>query len=285
VTLGQALTQALAQGIDRLDASLLLLHVLGRDHDRAWLLAHNDEALAAAAQERYRILCTQRSKGEPLAYLTGEKEFFGLSLQVDSRVLVPRPDTETLVDWALSLSLPERARVIDLGTGSGAIALALKQARPQWQVAGLDLSAGALAVAHANAQRLGLSVNWLAGHWLSGLDGPFDLIVSNPPYIAEGDAHLAALRHEPILALTAGEQGLDALQEVVGQSSTRLAPGGWLLLEHGHEQAQAVRTMLDRAPWTDVQSRTDLAGIERCSGARRAPNLTSGHTAPEENNP
>ncbi len=269
MTLGQALAQAQAQGLDRLDASLLLLHALGRSHDRAWLLAHSDDELPAAAQQRYRALCGQRSDGQPLAYLTGEKDFFGLTLRVDSRVLVPRPDTETLVDWALSLKLPAQARVIDLGTGSGAIALALKHARPQWQVTGLDLSPEALSVARSNAQGLGLSVNWLEGHWLSGISDAFGLIVSNPHYIAEGDAHLPGLRHEPALALTAGPQGLDALDRVIRQAPARLAPGGWLLLEHGHDQAQAVRSMLEQGGWIDVQSQTDIAGIERCSGAWR----------------
>ncbi len=266
MTLGQALAQA--QGLDRLDAILLLLHVLGRDHDRAWLLAHSSDELSAPAQLRYQALCEQRRCGQPLAYLTGEKEFFGLSLHVDPRVLVPRPDTETLVDWALDLALPAQARVIDLGTGSGAMALALKHARPQWQVTGLDVSPGALAVARANAERLGLSVHWLEGHWLTGIDGPFDLIVSNPPYIAEGDLHLQALNHEPALALTSGPEGLDALTLLIGQAPARLAAGGWLLLEHGHDQAPTVRERLADAGWLEVQSRRDLAGIERCTGGR-----------------
>ncbi len=266
MTLGQAL--ALAQGIERLDASLLLLHVLGRDHDRAWLLAHSSDELSATAQTRYEALCQQRRCGQPLAYLTGEKEFFGLSLRVDPRVLVPRPETETLVDWALSLALPAQARVIDVGTGSGAIALALKHTQPQWHVTGLDVSPEALAVARSNAKRLGLSVDWLEGDWLTGIAGPLDLIVSNPPYIAEGDAHLPALQHEPVLALTAGPRGLDALTLLIEQAQARLAAGGWLLLEHGHDQARAVREQLEHAGWLEVQSRKDLAGIERCSGAR-----------------
>ncbi len=282
MTLGQALAQAQMQGLDRLDASLLLLHLLGRDHDRAWLLAHQNDPLEAQTQQRYRDLCIKRREGQPVAYLTGEKEFFGLSLRVDGRVLIPRPDTETLVEWALSLALPERARVIDLGTGSGAIALALKHARPQWQLTGLDLSPGALAVARSNAQRLGLCIDWVEGSWLEGIAGPFDLIVSNPPYIAEGDPHLKALRYEPATALTAGPEGLHALAQVIEQAPSRLTRGGWLLLEHGHDQAQTVRALLEHAGWQEVQSRPDLAGIERCSGGRTSPNADGGIRAMAE---
>lgn len=266
MTLGQALAQA--QGIDRLDASLLLLHVLGRDHDRAWLLAHSSDEITTAVQSRFDALCEQRREGRPLAYLTGEREFFGLSLQVDRRALVPRPDTETLVDWALQLTLPERTRAIDLGTGSGAIALALKHARPHWQVWGLDISPAALNLARLNARRLNLSIDWLEGHWMAGVAGPFDLIVSNPPYIAEGDEHLPALRHEPALALTAGPRGLDALSVVIEQAPARLTAGGWLLLEHGHDQAEVVCKKLKRSGFLEVQSRKDLSGIPRCSGGR-----------------
>ncbi len=267
--LSQALAAAHALGLPRLDAQLLLLHTLGRPaHDRAWLLAHDSDALDPEAVERFLALARRRAGGEPLAYLTGVREFYGLPLQVDARVLDPRPDTETLVEWALERLAGLRApRVVDLGTGSGAIALALKHARPDAQVSAVDASADALAVARANAQRLGLDVTFLQGNWLAGLEGRFDLIVSNPPYIAEGDPHLAALGHEPRQALTAGRDGLDDIRTITAQAPAHLQPGGWLLLEHGWDQADAVRGLLSRAGLHETQSRADLAGIARCSGA------------------
>jgi release factor glutamine methyltransferase len=269
VTLKDALAAAAALGVARLDAQVLLLHVLGRDPgDRGWLIAHDDEALAPTAGVRFDALCRRRLAGEPVAYLTGEKEFFGLPLQVDARVLVPRPDTETLVEWALEV-LRERPapRVIDLGTGSGAIALAIRQARPDAQVEAVDRSADALAVAVANARRLGLPVRFRQASWLAGA-GRYDLVVSNPPYVAAGDPHLAALAHEPLQALVAGVDGLDDLRAIVASAPAHLEPGGWLLLEHGWDQAGAVRALLAAAGFTEPTSREDLAGIARCSGGR-----------------
>jgi len=268
--LSQAIAAAIALGLPRLDAQLLLLHVLVRaPNDRAWLLAHDSDALATEAVERFLELAQRRVGGEPLAYLTGVKEFYGLPLQVDARVLDPRPDTETLVEWTLErmAALPA-PHVIDLGTGSGAIALALKHARPDALVSAVDASADALAVARANAQRLGLEVTFLPGNWLASIAGQFDLIVSNPPYIAEGDPHLAALGHEPRQALTAGADGLDDIRTIIRQAPGHLQPGGWLLLEHGWDQATAVRRLLQAAGFVDVQSRRDLAGLERCSGGQ-----------------
>lgn len=274
MTLDEALAQARPLGVDRLDAQLLLLHALGRSSgERAWLLAHGSDTLDDTSAHRYTALLRRRSQGEPLAYLVGQREFHGLRLQVDARVLDPRPDTETLVDWALELPLPATARVLDLGTGSGAIALALASRRPLWQLSAADRSADALAVARANAQRLNLPVRFRAGDWFGALDaadGPFDLIASNPPYIAEGDPHLGALRHEPRQALVSGADGLDDLRRIVADAPKWLAPGGWLLLEHGYDQAVAVRDLLARHGLHAAQSRKDLAGIERCSGACRA---------------
>jgi len=271
MTLREALQQAAAQGVDRLDAQLLLLHVLGRaDSGRAWLIAHDGDPLAPTLQQAFATLCRRRVAGEPLAYLVGEKEFFGLRLRVDPRVLVPRPDTETLVEWALEL-LRDRAspRVIDLGTGSGAIALAIRHARPDARVEAVDRSADALEVAAANAQALGLPVHLRQASWLEGAQGPYDLIASNPPYVAADDPHLPALRHEPTCALVAGPDGLDDLRAIVQAAPALLAPGGWLLLEHGWDQAAPVRALLTAAGLQDAVSRRDLAGIERCSGARR----------------
>ncbi|MBP6305214.1 MAG: peptide chain release factor N(5)-glutamine methyltransferase [Giesbergeria sp.] len=269
-TLRDALAQAQALGLERIDAQLLLLHILNRaDAGRAWLLAHDTDTLAPSEQARFIALCQRRAAGEPVAYLRGMKEFYGLTLQVDARVLDPRPDTETLVDWALQLLAPLPApRVLDLGTGSGAIALALQHQRPDAQVSAVDASADALAVAQANAARLGLAVQFARGNWLRGVAGQFDVIASNPPYIAAADPHLAALRHEPLQALASGADGLDDIRSIVAQAPSHLLPGGWLLLEHGWEQAEAVQALLRSAGFAEVQSRKDLAGIARCSGAQ-----------------
>jgi len=267
-TVAQALMAAVALGIDRLDAQLLLLRALGRaPHDRAWLLAHDTDALSEAAWATLAPQLSRRLAGEPVAYLLGEKEFHGLSLQVDTRVLVPRPDTETLVDWALQcLGGHEAPRALDLGTGSGAIALALQHARPDARVDAIDASADALAVAEANARRLGLPVRFSQASWLDGAAGGYTVIASNPPYIAAGDPHLPALRHEPAAALVAGADGLDDIRRIVQDTPSHLADGGWLLLEHGHDQALAVRQLLETRGFAEVQSRDDLAGIQRCSG-------------------
>ena len=270
MTLKDALAAAAALGLARLDAQVLLLHVLRREPgERGWLLAHDTDPLAPALEDAFGQLARRRAAGEPVAYLTGEKEFFGLALRVDARVLVPRPDTETLVEWALQV-LRERSapRIVDLGTGSGAIALALQSARPDAWVEAVDRSAEALAVAAANASRLGLPVHLRQASWLDGA-GRYDLIASNPPYIAEDDPHLPALRHEPRAALAAGPDGLDDLRAIAAAAPSHLAPGGWLLVEHGWEQAAAVRALLAAAGFVDVASRRDLAGIERCSGGRR----------------
>jgi release factor glutamine methyltransferase len=250
---------------------MLVLHALGQNpQNRAWLLAHDTDPIPAPSWAALQSCVRRRLQGEPIAYITGTKEFYGLALQVDARVLDPRDDTETLVDWAIELGIlgTPPQRVVDLGTGSGAIALALKHRCPHWQVTALDYSADALAVAQANALRLDLDISFLRGNWLANTEGSFHLIVSNPPYIAEADPHLAALTHEPLQALTSGTDGLDAIRTIITQAPAHLLPHGWLLLEHGYDQAQAVRALLTQAGFADVQSRRDLAGIERCSGAR-----------------
>jgi release factor glutamine methyltransferase len=271
MTLLKSLRHAQALGLDRIDAQLLHLFALGREsHERAWLLAHDTDELDAPVLERLEALLQRRAAGEPLAYITGTKEFFGLPLHIDARVLDPRPDTETLVEWALEL-LPDAPghSVIDLGTGSGAIALALQHERPHALVSAVDASTDALAVAQANAVRLRLPVHFIHSHWLDEVAGVYDLIVSNPPYIRADDPHLAALEHEPLQALASGPDGLDDIRTLIAQAPAHLEPGGWLLLEHGHDQATAVRELFIQAGWHKVQSRQDLAGIERCTGAQR----------------
>ena len=270
MTLQQALTTAQTQGLARIDAQMLLLHTLGRStSDRAWLITHDTDTLDPAVQERFEALCQRRLAGEPVAYLTGTKAFYGLELQVDARVLDPRPDTETLVDWALEVLKGHPApRLLDLGTGSGAIALALQHQRPDATVLAVDASPDALAVAQANATRLGLAVQFRHGHWMEGLEGVLDAIVSNPPYIPAADPHLAALTHEPLQALASGADGLEDLRTLIAQAPAHLKPGGWLLLEHGWDQADAVSALLRSAGLEQVQGRKDLAGIVRCSGGR-----------------
>lgn len=257
-------------GLDRLDAQMLLLHALNKPtSNRAWLLAHSGDDVPDEVQQHLAEAALRRVRGEPLAYITGHKEFYGLDLQVDARVLDPRADTETLVDWALQcMPATGPVRAMDLGTGSGAIALALQQQRPHWQVQALDYSTDALHVAQANASRLQLPVSFRQGAWLHGVQERFHLIVSNPPYIAAQDQHLLALRHEPLQALASGADGLDDIRSIVSQAPACLEEGGWLLLEHGYDQADAVRILLRDAGFAQVQSQRDLAGIERCSGGR-----------------
>lgn len=270
-TVAAALQAARARGLARLDAQLLLAHLLGRD--RSWLLAHDDTPLAPAQQAWFEAAVAQRLDAVPLAYLTGEREFRGLPLAVGPGVLVPRPETEGLVDWALECLQGQPApRIADLGTGSGAIALALAAACPRARVCATDRSAEALAIARANGARLGLTVDWRAGDWWQPLAGErFELVVSNPPYIADGDPHLPALRHEPRSALVAGGDGLDDLRRIVAGAADHLARGGWLLLEHGHDQGEAVRALLADHGLQQAVTRADLAGLDRCSGARRDP--------------
>ena len=276
LTLAQALQTLQARGLARLDAQLLLLYVLGlAPTQRGWLLAHDLDALAPDGAARLEALAQRRLAGEPLAYLTGYKAFHRLELQVNAAVLVPRPDTETLVDWALQVlqPLPEAplATVLDLGTGSGAIALAIKASAPTRQVWATDLSAAALAVAQANAQRLKLALQLHLGGWFAALpaNAPrFDCIVSNPPYIAEHDPHLAALRFEPQQALTSGPHGLDDLRHLIAHAPAHLKAGGWLLLEHGFDQAPSVQQLLRQRGFVALQSRHDLAAMARCSGGQ-----------------
>jgi release factor glutamine methyltransferase len=274
-------TARLTQNTDRTDAQALVLHVCASaGAGRAWLIAHSTDVLTAEQAQALAIATQRRMAGEPVAYITGQRGFYGLELSVDARVLDPRPDTETLVDWALGLNLPAQVRALDLGTGSGAIALALASQRPAWQVVATDASPDALNVAMANAQhlglklglqlglQLGLSVSFQHGDWYAALPPDqafFDLIVSNPPYIADGDPHLAALKHEPALALTSGNDGLNAIREIIGGAPSWLKPAGWLGLEHGHDQAEAVRQLLQRHGFSNVGSAKDLGGNDRVS--------------------
>ena len=274
-TVAQALTQAHTQGLARVDAQMLLLHTLGQPtHARAWLITHDSDALSPAQQAQWQQMLAQRQAGVPVAYLTGHKAFYGLDLLVDARVLDPRDDTETLVDWALDVltaSGQAQPRVLDLGTGSGAIALALASALPRATVCAVDASVGALAVARANAERLALPVQFHLGDWFAGLPAcaaRFDCIASNPPYIRDDDPHMAALQHEPRQALTSGVDGLADIRVIVAGAPAWLVRGGWLLLEHGWDQHEAVQALLRKAGFGEVQSRQDLAGQPRCTGGR-----------------
>ncbi|WP_116368545.1 peptide chain release factor N(5)-glutamine methyltransferase [Parahaliea mediterranea] len=252
------------------DAEVLLCHCLQRD--RTWLYTWPEKPVDAANEQRFRALLARRRQGEPVAHLTGQRDFWTLSLAVTPDTLIPRPDTETLVSWALELPLQEQARVLDLGTGSGAIALALASERAGWQVTATDASAAALAVAQRNiAHCCPGRVRTLQGSWFAPLAGErFDLIVSNPPYIEAADAHLASgdVRFEPRSALVAGASGLDDLQAIISGAPAHLAPGAYLLLEHGYRQGEAVRNLLTQAGFEAVATRRDLGGNERVSGGR-----------------
>jgi release factor glutamine methyltransferase len=248
--------------------------------NRTWLLAYDDATLDPAQQLQWLGWLQRRASGEPLAYILGDKEFFGLPLSVSPDVLIPRPDTETLVGWALETlasAFPPPAlvpalaakppSVLDLGTGSGAIALALAHRRPDAVITAVDASEAALRVARANATALKLSVRFLHGDWLAPVGGErFDLVVSNPPYIAENDPHMAALGHEPRQALTSGPDGLDDLRRIVATAPRHLCANGWLLLEHGYDQAVAVSQLLVDQGFVNVSTRFDLGGQPRCTG-------------------
>lgn len=265
----QALAIARAQGVDRLDAQLLLAHRLQRP--RSWLLAHDDEELEAETERRFLADLARRAEGVPFAYLVGEREFRSLALSVTPAVLVPRPDTEVLVDWALAwLARKHEPRVLDLGTGSGAIAISIAHARPDAHVAATDVDTDALAVARANAERHAATIEFLHGSWWDAVAGRrFDLVVSNPPYIAADDPHLPALVHEPLHALSPGGDGLQALRTLASGAKAHLQPGGAILVEHGAQQGAAVRTLFSDANLLVLGTQRDLAGHERCSGAAR----------------
>jgi len=270
-TVAELLRWAVAQLADSpepdTDAQALLAHLLERD--RGWLFAWGDKTLDDATAERYRELVAQRAAGTPVAYLTGSRGFWSLDLAVDEHTLIPRPETEHLVEKVLQLGAANQAlRVLDMGTGSGAIALAIASERPHWQVTASDTSAGALAMAQRNAQSHAIrNVRFVHSDWFEHIHGRFDLIASNPPYIADGDPHLAKgdLRFEPRSALAAGSDGLDDIRRIVAQAAQHLYPGGWLLLEHGWQQGAECRELLIAQGFTRVASERDLAGHERLS--------------------
>ena len=260
-------------GLDAVTAQRLLLKAMGQNlAARSWLISHDTQALTPAQWLTAQALAARVDGGEPLAYVLGEAGFWGLTLRVNPAVLIPRPDTETLAQWALELTAAHaEATLADLGTGSGALALTLAQQRPHATVWAVERSPQAMAVAQHNAQALGLSLRWRLGDWWAALPQglQFDLVVSNPPYLAGNDKHLAELAAEPQTALVAGPDGLRDFSRIIGGASRRLRAGGWLLLEHGHQQAQAVAQLLHHHGLRQVSTRADLAGRPRCTGGQR----------------
>jgi release factor glutamine methyltransferase len=258
-------SQALSCGLDAREARLLLACATG--FSEASVLAFPERELSAEAEQRFADFAARRRRGEPVAYILGRQEFYGLPLAVNPAVLIPRPETELLVELSLQRDF---SSVLDLGTGSGAVALAIKKHRPRARVVTVEASAAALEVAKRNGVALGLDVEWRHGRWFAPLGGErFELIVSNPPYVAAGDPHLAALRYEPASALVSGVDGLDAIRDIVATAPAHLVDGGWLLLEHGMGQDGAVRRLLEQAGLEDARTWPDLAGIPRVSGAKR----------------
>jgi len=252
----------------RLDAELLLAHVLGKS--RSYLLTWPERQIAEPEVARFQALLARRRQGEPVAYLLGEQGFWTLELQVSADTLIPRPDTERLVEVALQLGPQRPAQVLDLGSGTGAIALALASERAHWQVTGVDRMPGAVELAESNRVRLGLAnVQFLQSDWFAALgQRQFELIVSNPPYIAADDPHLQQgdVRFEPASALVSGADGLDDIRYIIHSAPACLQPGGWLLLEHGWQQAEAVRQLLSKRGFAEVQSWQDLGGHQRVTG-------------------
>lgn len=253
-----------------LDAELLLAHVLGKS--RSYLFTWPQKEVSEPEIERFFTLLARRQCGEPVAYLLGEQGFWTLDLQVSPDTLIPRPDTERLVEVALELGPPQPAQVLDLGTGTGAIALALASERPHWQLTGCDRMSGAVVLAEQNRARLGLgNVRFLQSDWFAAMGHDrYDLIVSNPPYIAADDPHLTEgdVRFEPASALVSGADGLDDIRQIIASAPAYLNDAGWLLLEHGWQQAEAVRSLLEERGFHVVQSWQDLGGHQRVSGGQ-----------------
>jgi release factor glutamine methyltransferase len=268
-TVQQALRDAMQQLQDRVedpytDSQVLLAHLLAKG--RAWILAHGDEVLAAAVVDDYLAMIDRRRRGVPVAHITGSREFWSMPFTVTADTLIPRPETEHLVEQSLALPLPAQARVLDYGTGSGVIAVVLAKERPQWAITAVDCSPAALAVARENAQRHQVAVTFVQACALDCFTGQaFDLIVSNPPYVRQDDPHLQQgdVRHEPAVALAAGADGLDCIRDLVTKAGTCLAPAGTLMLEHGYDQAAAVRRLLTGQGFVGVSTLRDLAGHER----------------------
>ncbi|WP_370294100.1 peptide chain release factor N(5)-glutamine methyltransferase [Thalassolituus sp.] len=251
-----------------LDAELLIRFVL--QVNRAWLYTWPDRELSASQLNELTVLLERRRTGEPIAYITGVREFWSLPLAVSPSTLIPRADTETLIEWALELDLPARSRALDLGTGTGAIALALASERPRWSLSAVELNREAARLAGTNASNLGLDLNVLQGSWFEPVAGTFDLIVSNPPYIDPQDKHLSEgdVRFEPESALVASDHGLADLKLIIEQAPDYLEPGGWLLLEHGYDQAEQVCEYLRMRGFLEVENRRDLGGNPRISGGK-----------------
>ena len=270
VTVRRALAKS---ALAPIDAQVLLAHVLRRD--RAWLAAHATDVVERVDADAFARLAARRRDGVPVAYLTGRREFWGLTLAVDPAVLIPRPETETLVECALARLPQDRdVRVLDLGTGSGAIALALAHERPRARIVATDVFEPALAIARDNARKLGQhAIEFVRGAWFDGLppNERFDAIVSNPPYVAAGDAHLEEgdVRFEPMSALVSGADGLDALRTIIASAGQYLVPGGALVVEHGYDQADAVKALLEDAAFTAIERRRDLCGILRVAAGVR----------------
>ncbi|MCP5173389.1 MAG: peptide chain release factor N(5)-glutamine methyltransferase [Porticoccaceae bacterium] len=255
----------------RLDVEVLLTHVF--NVDRAWLYSWSDRVLDAAQLEQFEALFQRRLNGEPVAYITGEKEFWSLPLAVNFSTLIPRPDTELLIEHALVLPLPENARVLDLGTGTGAIALALASEKPNWQITAVDVSPEAVALAACNARNLEASnVRVLQSDWFDALRGEvFDLILSNPPYISENDEHLnqGDVRFEPATALVSAKQGYADLEKIIEDSGLYLNAGGWLVVEHGFQQGEKITALMRDNGFVEVSLHQDLGGNDRASMGRK----------------
>jgi release factor glutamine methyltransferase len=258
----------------RLETRILAAHALSVE--RAWLIAHDRDRLSPAQTQSLEAVMARRQAGEPVAYIVGGREFFGRLFRVTPDVLIPRPETELLVEAALERMPADRpARALDLGTGSGAVAITLALERPLAEISAVDDSPAALAIARDNARRLGAGrIEFIAGHWYEGLGvKKFDILVSNPPYIPAGDPHLGAgdLRFEPRQALSSGEDGLDAIRAIVAGAPGHLESGGWLLLEHGFDQAGQVAGLLRRGGFAGIATRSDLAGLARITYGRKPP--------------